>query len=208
MTQADPATYFRLWSSASSGVQLANQFQPLKRTSKLAKKSYTMAPSLLPPDFLAGPAPNLQKRNIDFKETDLPEYDGLYATVLDGVFTKEECHSLVKAAEATTEGGWEQAMVNIGNGEQMLHTDVRDCGRIIWDDREVVAKIWARCKDHMREIESLYNQPKITGHGPFKRKETWKLTRPNERMRFLKYGKGQYFRRESILLPTKSLEDG
>ena len=158
-----------------------------------------MAPSILPPDFLAGPAPNLLKKKIDFKKTTLPEYDGLYATVLDGAFTKEECHDLVKAAEATTEGKWEQAMVNIGSGQQRLTTEIRDCGRIIWDDQEIVAKIWARCKGHMGEIENLSGNLKVTGPGPYKRKETWHLTRPNERMRFLKYGRGQYFRRESVV---------
>lgn len=158
-----------------------------------------MASYSLPADFLSGPAPGLQKIDIDWKKTDLPEYEGLYATMLDGVFTKEECDQLVRAAEATTDGKWEQAMINIGNGEQMLITDTRDCGRIIWDDQDIVAKIWARCKDHMGEIERLHQMPKVTGWGPYKRKETWRLTRPNERMRFLKYGKGQYFRRKLIL---------
>ncbi len=157
-----------------------------------------MASFQLPPDFLTGPAPNLQKQTINFKKTDLPEYDGLYATVLDGVLSREECESLIKSAEATACGEWEQALVNIGNGRQKLYTDVRDCGRIIWDDQDIVNKIWERCEEHMGEIKYLSNQPKVTGLGPFKRKETWQMTRPNERMRFLKYGKGQYFRRESL----------
>ena len=155
------------------------------------------SPYALPAGFLSGPAPNLQKNDIDFKKTELPEYDGLYATVLDGVFTKEECQTLVKAAEARTNGEWEQALINVGNGEQMLITDARDCGRIIWDDREMVAKIWGRVKDHIPEITSLYDMPKVTGNGPARWKETWQISRLNERMRFLKYGKGQYFRRES-----------
>ena len=159
----------------------------------------------LPPDFLTGPAPNLQKRIIDWKKAELPEYDGLYAVVLDGVLSQEECDTFIKAAEATSGGAWEQAMVNVGNGNQKLYTDVRDCGRIIWDDRDMVAKLWARCKDRMSEIESLYEMPKVTGYGPFKRKETWQLTRPNERMRFLKYGEGQYFKRKSCD-PRKSCE--
>ena len=160
----------------------------------------TMDSLSLPPDFLSGPALNLQKTNIDWKKTDLPEYDGLYAAVLDGVFTKEECDLLVHAAEATADGKWEQAMVNIGNGQQTLATETRDCGRIIWDDGEIAARLWARCKDHMKEIESLYAMPQVTGKGPFKRQETWRMTRPNERMRFLKYGKDQYFRRKSMTL--------
>lgn len=74
-----------------------------------------MAPSVLSPDFLSGPAPNFQKNDIDFKKTNLPEYDGLHATVLDGVLTKDECDALVKAAESTNNGQLEQTLVNVGN---------------------------------------------------------------------------------------------
>ena len=90
-------------------------------------------------------------------------------------------------------------MVNVGGGRQKLIADVRDCGRIIWDDRDIVARIWNRVKSAVPKIEILENQPKITGYGPTKRKETWKMLRLNERMRFLKYGKGQYFRRKQGL---------
>ncbi len=151
----------------------------------------------LPQDFLAGPAPNLEKKTIDWEKAKLPEYKGLYATVLDGVLSHKECDTYIKASGASTNSVWAQATVSVGNGRQKLYTDVRDCGRIIWDDREIVGRLWARCQIRMSEIESLFEMPKVTGYGPFKRKETWKLTRPNERMRFLKYGEGQYFRRES-----------
>lgn len=43
------------------------------------------------------------------------------------------------------------------------------------------------------EIGSLKDMPKV---GPSCGDETWTLTRLNERMRFLRYGKGQYFKRE------------
>ena len=92
-------------------------------------------------------------------------------------------------------------MINIGNGEQEFNKDARDCGRIIWDDRDLVAKIFARCEASVTEILELKDKPLITGNGPVKRKETWRLSRLNERMRFLKYVEGNYFRRESICLP-------
>ncbi len=78
---------------------------------------------------------------------------------------------------------------------QQLMTDARDCGRIIWDSREMVARIWDRVKDFVPEIHFLMGVPRITGNGPAKRKEVWEMSRCNERMRFLKYGEGQYFRR-------------
>lgn len=87
----------------------------------------------LPSKFLSKPNPGLVRKTvIDFKTTPLPEYQGLYAAVLDNVFSREECDDLILAAEATTGGQWEQAMINVGNGEQRLIPDARDCGRIIW----------------------------------------------------------------------------
>ena len=159
-----------------------------------------MATSTYPHDFLLGPGrPKILKAVVDFDRTELPEYNGHYATVLDHVFTKEECDTLVRAAEAQSNGTWEQAMINIGDGEQAVMADARDCGRIIWDDVDLVERMWSRIADSVPEIDRLEDMPKVTGNWPVMRNETWKLTRLNERMRFLKYAKGQYFRREYYL---------
>lgn len=156
-------------------------------------------PFSLPADFLSSPGPEKVVRTINFKEVGLPEYDGLYAVVIDNCLSKQECNEIVRAAEATTQGKlWEQALVNVGNGKQMLMTDVRDCGRIIWDDRDMVQKIWSRVKDCvLPDIEYVKNKVQVTGFGPMKRGEVLQMTRLNERMRFLKYEPGQYFRRMS-----------
>jgi len=149
----------------------------------------------LPSDFLSTPSPNITFQKIDFTKTPIPEYAGLNAFIIDNALSKSECQTLVEAAEATTNGVWEQAMVNVGMGMQQLMKDVRDCGRIIWDSQAVVDAIWSRVSALvLPEMEGLKNAPRITGAGPAKRGETWKLTRPNERMRFLKYGAGQYFK--------------
>ncbi|KAL8965618.1 MAG: hypothetical protein Q9183_003761 [Haloplaca sp. 2 TL-2023] len=150
--------------------------------------------SSLPADFLSKPAANLKIEKIDFTKTPLPKYHGLYAIIIDNAFTKAECDELVQAAEATTQGKWEQAMINIGAGHQRLITDARDCGRIIWDDRDVVGRIWNRVKHCVPEIYQLKDMAHVTGNGPVRREETWRMSRLNERMRFLKYTKGQYFR--------------
>ena len=164
--------------------------------------------SSLPEGFLSGPGPKISIQPIDFAKTALPRYKDLYAVVLDNVLSAEECQTLVSAAEARTNGKWEPAMVNVGNGRQMMDPWTRNCGRIIWDDGELAAKLWERVKASVPEIETLREVPKITGLGPTKRKETWKMRRLNERMRFLKYGKGQYFRREffSSRSASKSLD--
>jgi hypothetical protein len=147
----------------------------------------------LPAGFLEGPAPNITKTVIDFSKEGLPEYEKCWAVILEGVLSETECQQLVAAAEATTGAIWERAMVNIGGGEQALYEDTRKCGRIIYDDREMVAKLWARIEASVPDILRLENWPGVTGPGPTKRKETWKMTRLNERMRFLKYVGGEYF---------------
>lgn len=167
----------------------------------MAASSSPSNPSPLPTDFLSGPGPQKVVHKVDFKQTALPEYDGLFAVVIDNCLSKEECNELVRAAEATTNGKlWEQAMVNVGNGNQRMIMDVRYCSRIIWDDRDLVAKIWSRVKDCvLPDIEYLKDKPKVTGFGPMKRGEVLQMTRLNERMRFLRYEPGQYFRRTSLL---------
>ncbi|KAI4097217.1 MAG: hypothetical protein LQ344_000627 [Seirophora lacunosa] len=150
----------------------------------------------LPSDFLSKPTPNIHVEKIEFEKTKLPEYKGLYAVVLDNAFSSAECEDLLHAAEAQTGGKWEQAMINVGRGRQQLITDSRDCGRIIWDDTGIVTKIWDRVKDCVPEIWRLNGMAHVTGYGPVKRGETLIMSRLNERMRFLKYTEGQYFRRE------------
>ncbi|KAJ4366335.1 hypothetical protein N0V83_007971 [Neocucurbitaria cava] len=148
----------------------------------------------LPEGFLEGPAPNLTRSDVDFVQGGIPEYEKQWAVVLDGVVTEEECDQLVAAAEATTNGKWERALINIGGGMQAMYEDTRKCGRIIWDDRDIMAKLWARIEVSVPEIHRLQNWPDVTGNGPAMRKETWKMTRLNERQRFLKYVGGEYFK--------------
>jgi hypothetical protein len=147
-------------------------------------------------DFLSSPGPPVSVERIDFKKAGLDRYDGLYAVILDNVLTPTECEQLRFAAEGSTKNGWERAMVNLGGGKQRLMEDSRNCGRIIYDSPEMVEKIWKRI-GHLpvvQEIVRLEKVPRIFGNGPVMRKEVWKFSRPNERMRFLKYQGGEYFR--------------
>jgi hypothetical protein len=78
-----------------------------------------------------------------------------------------------------------------------MYEDVRKCGRIIWDSQDIVTRIWERVKGLVPELTVIANQPLVTGTGPSKRREVWRYTRCNERMRLLKYTAGEYFKRES-----------
>lgn len=153
-------------------------------------------PEILPQDFLTSPSPNIEVSRINFAKTAIPENEGLYAVVLDNVLTPQECELFIRAAEATSLDGWERAMVNVGGGRQMLMERTRNCGRIIWDSEELVDRIWKRI-EHLPDVEEivrLESVPRIFGNGPAMRREIWRFTRPNERMRFLKYVGGEYFR--------------
>jgi hypothetical protein len=149
----------------------------------------------IPKNFLTGPAPKPSLSRIDFAKTDLTEYEGLYAATIDGILTPEECRALVSLAEASVGDKWERALVNVGGGMQQMMEDTRKCDRIIFDNQEIVNRIWGRVKNLVPELHQLANMPEITGFGPAKRKEVWKMTRLNERMRFLKYTAGEYFKR-------------
>jgi hypothetical protein len=160
----------------------------------MASKGMLTSGSGLPADFLSGPAPNPTASPILFENTPLKQYKGLYAVVLDGILSADECHALVSAAEAQNGGEWERALVNIGGGRQKMAEDIRKCSRIIWDDQEVVNRIWARCEPLLPEVKTLRRWNRVTGVERVK--TDWELTRLNERMRLLKYTAGEYFRRE------------
>ncbi|RAH74134.1 uncharacterized protein BO66DRAFT_388202 [Aspergillus aculeatinus CBS 121060] len=166
-------------------------------------------------EFLpAQPPADAQCHRIDFTQSDppLPEYKDLCAAVIDNAFTKEECDELLRLAEASTvpstkpgdrtaaaaaaaEPTWERAMINLGNGKQALAVDTRNCGRIIYDSPELADKLLARLRPFLQElggIEVIDNQPRVTGLAG--RNAVYRLTRLNERLRFLKYEGGEYFR--------------
>lgn len=132
---------------------------------------------------------------IDFERFGMPEYKDKFAVLIHDLLTPEECHQLLESAEEAAGHKWEGAMVNVGLGRQEMMTDIRLCGRILWDTPEIVDVLLKRIKPHLpSNIVSLQNSPGITGAGPVKRKETWEMTRLNERLRYLKYTKGMYFR--------------
>jgi len=177
----------------------------------IIKTSYTSKPIEIPPDFLIATAPDVKPitvERIDFSTTALPEYVGMYATVLDNVLSVSECAELLRLAESASTTGWQQALVNAGLGLESFRPQVRLCERSIWDDREVVKRIWNRCllADGLESDLRILDKEEIIGELGAQRGERWRMTRLNERMRFLKYGSGQYFRRKVIFVEKKPPE--
>ncbi|APA11206.1 hypothetical protein SS1G_11417 [Sclerotinia sclerotiorum 1980 UF-70] len=96
--------------------------------------------------------------------------------------------------------GWTPALVNAGVGYEFLSTEYRNLDRIIWDQNDVVERIWRRVlqgKGIEEDIGVLEGKKweKLASLG-IRSGERWVGTNQgiNERMRFLRYGRGQYFR--------------
>jgi hypothetical protein len=145
---------------------------------------------------------------IDWKKTVLPENDQLYAVVLDNVLSQSECDQLLKLAESSvptylySKNGtnpWRPALVNVGRGREVLEPDYRNSDRIIWDQQEIVDRLWERCllAPGLREqLAVMENGSPVLGHMKKGATIKWEFRRLNKRMRFLKYGAGQFFRRK------------
>ncbi|KAL9012148.1 MAG: hypothetical protein Q9173_003061 [Seirophora scorigena] len=163
-------------------------------------------PYQLPQNFLSHPGPEVQKQIVDFKASDLHEYQGYYACILDHVFSAEECAAMIRAVKAQTDGDWQQATINSGFSGQEVNTQSRLCGRIIWSNEELAAKIWTRCQAHVPEILEVKDAPHITGGTLLMKGWKFALIGLNESMRFLRYFDGNYFRRGSPANPHETLD--
>jgi hypothetical protein len=148
--------------------------------------------SSLSTDFLSAPVSDVKVTRIDFANTPLTEYAGLQAYIIDDVFTLSECATLLSAAERS--GPWQRAMIQVGNGRQRQEDDQRKCGRLIWDSSYVAQKIWDRVKVFVPEIAKLDEHAELTAGSAVMGGQVWEASRLNERMRFLRYEGGEYFR--------------
>ncbi|KAJ6084292.1 hypothetical protein N7486_011092 [Penicillium sp. IBT 16267x] len=164
-----------------------------------------MSTSQVPDDFLRGPPQNATVHHIDFTKTTpaILAFRSDFAAVIDNFMTESECSELLQLAEKSTSPGsqtnapvWERAMINAGGGKEVLSVDSRKSGRIIFDSPDIAQRIFDRLKPFMRDFDlvKIHNRPPITGLGPARRGETYHLPRLNERLRFLRYEGGDYFR--------------
>lgn len=125
-----------------------------------------------------------------------------FALLIDSFLTPAECTSLLSLASSRT---WEAALINTGYGQQELRPDMRNCGRVIVDSPDVAAQLFGRIKPVLEKegvnIVGGRDGGRWDGMGSHWLGTTpWRLTRMNERLRFLKYGPGEYFRRSFSLI--------
>ena len=100
-----------------------------------------------------------------------------FAIVIQNVFSVPECMAMI---EDTERRGYEQALLNIGGGRQVLATDYRRSSRCIVDSVDQAAEIWKRVKEHV---------PPVWNHAGVE----WRAVGLNERLRFLRYSPGDFF---------------
>ena len=213
----DLIRHFKLFIGTPTTLRPPSPSPPASRamaTSKpvVERTHYTSQPVDIPGSFLTTPpsAPITLQR-ISFADSPLPEYAGCFAVLLDNVLAPWECAKLLQLAEASVpdveEGAspWRPALVNMGGGYEAAVTDYRNSDRIIWDSQTVVDRVWQRCLQARGEgEESMGEMLSGTPEGREAKKQNrtwggeWKFERLNERMRFLKYTKGQFFKRKSL----------
>jgi hypothetical protein len=149
------------------------------------------------PEPPPAPSPNepapIVVHKINFTAFDLPEYAPRYALVIDNLFTPADCARIV--AEAESDGrSWQQALINGGptEAQQYLDTEYRNSARIIYDSHRLAGEILEKLRPYLGDIEQTKVNP--TQHSPRPTGNMGKLTCLNERLRFLKYGPGEFFK--------------
>lgn len=150
-----------------------------------------------PTSDLPDQAPPIKATRINFPSYNLPEYSNRTAMVIDNLFTPEDCQRLLTAAESKS--SWIPAKINGGGGKEYYDNSYRNSERILHDDFELAGWIFDKLRPYLSEIESL---PSASNHLRIKGRSRGvepmdngaKLVRLNERLRFLKYGPGQFFR--------------
>jgi hypothetical protein len=158
----------------------------------------------IPDDFLTADPADLEPMTVsvvDWEQSNLREFKGYYAVVLDNVISPSECKQLIQMAEDSVlkrgKSGnktWRPAMVNFGPGLETLRRSYRNSDRIIWDNQTVMDRLWERCAKAPGIKEKLAVVDATHRRKPGVRR--WEFRRFNERMRFLKYQGGQFFRRK------------
>lgn len=109
---------------------------------------------------------------------------------------------------------WRPALVHMGGGWEIRDKQYRNGDRIIWDQEEIVSRLWARLAQ-VRGLKIVLakvtpNSRALPAPKPTTRNllgVRWDFLRINKRMRFLKYEPGGFFRPHCDAA-YKSQEDG
>ncbi|KAK3996727.1 hypothetical protein QBC44DRAFT_317451 [Cladorrhinum sp. PSN332] len=198
---------------SSSSSSSSSDSHPTIKKHKPVHTDYSSLPVSIPDDFLSSstPAPDspgpIVYTPIDWSSSPIPENQGKYAVILDNVLSPSECSTLIKLAEQsvpldnpTMRGGdggpWMPALVNVGMGYEVLTPEYRRSARIVWDSKEVVERLWKRMESvkEVKEALERVKGVKTVGRRDGQDGKEWEMVRVNERLRFLRYGVGDFFK--------------
>ncbi|KAF7324047.1 P4Hc domain-containing protein [Mycena kentingensis (nom. inval.)] len=132
---------------------------------------------------------------IDFRAAGLPEYESCFALVLDDLYQRSELSALLSAPIQAGKD-WDVARVNAGTYE-FTDTTYRNGQRIIYDSHELSAQIFEKIRPHLGDIEEIEEDVvRVLRHGArrVRMKQKWRMVRMNERLRYLRYPIGGFFR--------------
>lgn len=136
------------------------------------KKAAAELSAQLAASLHSAPPPQQSPRDIDCLE--------LPAFMVPDFLSADECSALISVSE---EKGYEQAKVNTGGGHQALQRELRSSGRCIIDSALTADRLFDRLQPHLDTL-GLSNGPR----------GGWTCAGLNERLRFLRYTDGDYFR--------------
>lgn len=175
------------------------------------RTEYKSQPVDIPADFLTtypADAQPMTAKVIDWADSPIPQNQGLHAVVMDHVLSPSECDTLLRLGEASVPdvppGGdpWGPALVNVGNGYEVLAPGYRNGHRIIWDSLEVCARLWGRIQEGLaaQAPDALKRMLVVGGKDQaLFDSGRFEVKRLNARMRYLRYNPGGFFRRASSL---------
>jgi hypothetical protein len=140
------------------------------------------------------PPPEAETTTIDFASSPAPEFEGYFAMTVTSVLTPSECSSLLSLVQPPNDAPWPPATVTAYDGTQVLSPESRHCGRIIHNSPVLAQALLERILPFLPEdIVTLCDKPDVTGAEAAYKKQTWKIGRCNEALKFLKYEEGDFF---------------
>jgi len=148
--------------------------------------------------FTLEPSPKeLKPKVLDWSDAPLARYyDGFYIKVIDDLFTPAECAALIALAESDQK--WEQAAVHFGLGpdQNVVDTSYRNSERILRFDADAAQQLLNRLLPYISELVEIKPggewETIVAKKGNMK--TVWKLVGVNERLSFLRYGPGHFFK--------------
>jgi hypothetical protein len=162
--------------------------------------------STLPPPPADG---SLRVLQVDFASVGLSDLSSRICLIIDNLLTPGDLAKLYSAA--TLSSPWVQAKVSVGIGVEILDTKYRNSGRIILDDHALAGWLFDKIEPHLsegvRRVEGAEHHRWIGSNyydkavGTRKKEDgseavvepIARVTRLNERLRFLRYEPGMFF---------------